>query len=175
MITKIPLLLAALLVVTAACGGPSVSVNFDYDTEYDFSGMQKYAYLPIKSVGTVSELKIRRFIDAVNNQLQTQGYTLSTEDPDFLVALHSASKDKTNITDWGYGMGRRGWGGTRDIDVTQYTEGTIFVDVVDPETRQLVWRGTATSAVDDSASPDKQKKQFAQIAERLFSKFPPKK
>jgi len=175
MYKRVPVLMAALLVVAIACGGPSVTVNFDYDTEYDFSNMKRYAYLPIKSVGTVSELKIRRFIDAVNNELQSQGYALSTEDPDFLVALHSASKDKTNVTDWGYGMGRRGWAGGRDIDVTQYTEGTIFVDIVDPASRQLVWRGTATSAVDDSASPDKQNKQFAQIASRLFSNFPPKK
>ena len=101
MFKRIPALLAALAVAAVACGGPSVSVNFDYDTEYDFSDLKKYAYLPIKSIGTVSELKIRRFIDAVNNQLQTQGYTLSTDNPDFLVALHSATKENTNITDWG--------------------------------------------------------------------------
>jgi hypothetical protein len=170
----LPVLLAALSVVAIACGGPSVSVNFDYDTEYDFSGMKRYAYLPIKSIGTVSELKVRRFIDAVNTELQNQGYTLSTDNPDFLIALHSATKEKTDVTDWGYGYG--GWyGGYRDIDVSQYTEGTIFVDIVDPESRNLVWRGTATSAVDDSASPDKQNQQFAQIAARLFSNFPPKK
>ena len=173
MTKRIPILLAALVVLTASCGGPSVSVNYDYDTEYDFSNMKRYAYLPIKSIGTVSELKIRRFVDAVNNELQSQGYTLSTENPDFLVALHSATKEKTNVTDWGYGYG--GWyGGYRDIDVSQYTEGTIFGEVVDPETRNLVWRSTAKAAVDDSASPDKQNKEFARLAARIFSKFPPK-
>jgi hypothetical protein len=176
MLKSVPVLLAALTIFAIACGGPSVSVNYDYDTEYDFSNMKRYAYLPIKATGTVSELKIRRFVDAVNNHLQTQGYTLSTENPDFLVALHSATKDKTSVTDWGYGMGARSswYGGYRDIDVSQYTEGTIFVDVVDPESRNLVWRGTATSAVDDSASPDKQNEQFAKIAARIFANFPPK-
>jgi hypothetical protein len=176
MYQRVPVLAALLAVVVAACGGPSVSVNYDYDTEYDFSNLKRYAYLPIKSIGTVSELKIRRFVDAVNNELQKQGYTLSTENPDFLVALHSASKEKTDITDWGYGMGPRSrwYGGYRDIDVTQYTEGTVFVDIVDPESRNLVWRGTATTAVDDSMSPDKQKERFASIAARIFANFPPK-
>jgi hypothetical protein len=165
--------LAALLTLVPACGGPSVSIHFDYDTSYDFSNLKTYAYLPIKSTGTISELKIRRFVDAINAQLQKQGYTLNKDHPDFLIALHSSTREKTDITDWGYGYG--GWyGGYRDIDVSQYTEGTIFVDIVDPKTRDLVWRGTATSAVDESASPEQQKKRFAEIAARLFANFPPK-
>lgn len=165
-------LVAVSLLIAMACGGPSVSVNFDYDVGYDFSGLERYAYLPIKSIGTVSELRVRRFIDAVNNELQTQGYTLSTDNPDFLIALHSSSRQKTDVSDWGYAYG--GWyGGYRDIDVSQYTEGTIFVDIVDPASRELVWRATATSAVDDSMSPDEQQKRFAQLAARLFANFPP--
>jgi hypothetical protein len=166
------LVFSAMLAVS--CAGPSISVNFDYDTEYDFSNLKSYAYLPIKSVGTVSQLKIKRFVNAINNQLQSQGYTLSAENPDFLVALHSSTKEKTDITDWGYGYG--GWyGGYRDIDVSQYTEGTIFVDIVDPKSRNLVWRGTATADVDDSATPDEQNREFAEIAARLFANFPPEK
>ena len=169
-------LLAAVVVVVlmaTACGGPSVSVNFDYDQSYDFSNMKNYAYLPIKSIGTVSELRVRRFIDAINNELQTQGYVLTTENPDFLIAMHSSTKDKTDVSSWGYGYG--GWyGGYRDIDVSHYTEGTIFVDIVDPESRNLIWRGTAQSVVDPSASADEQNKVFAQIATRLFANFPPK-
>ena len=177
MFKRLFLLLAALAVVAPACGGPSVTVNYDYDTDYDFSHLKKYAYLPIKSVGSVSELRIRRFVDAVNNQLKSQGYILTTDNPDFLVALHTASKEKTEITDWGYGMSPRArwYGGYHDIDVSQYTEGTVFVDIVDPVNRNLVWRGTATSEVDDSMSPDEQSERFAQIAARIFAKFPPKK
>lgn len=172
MFKRVPLVLAAVLFLSGACGGPSVSVNFDYDTEYDFSGMKNYAYLPIKSIGTVSELKVRRFVDALNNELQSQGYQLSAEEPDFLIALHSSTAEKVDVTDWGYGYGRW-YGGYRNIDVTQYTEGTVLVDIVDPSTRQLVWRATARSAVDDSMNPDQRNQRFAGIAARLFANFPP--
>lgn len=159
--------------MAGACGGPSVSVKFDYDQGYDFSNMTKYAYVPIKSIGNVSELRVRRFIDAIDNELKAEGYTLTTEDPDFLVAMHSSTTEKTDVNSWGYGYG--GWyGGYRDIDVSHYTEGTVFVDIVDPESRNLVWRGTAQSTVDPSASADEQNKVFAQIATRLFANFPPK-
>jgi len=174
MTSRVLLAVAALaLLMTGACGGPSVSINYDYDQSYDFSNMKNYAYLPIKSIGTVSELRVRRFIDAVNNELKNQGYVLTTDNPDFLIALHSATQQKTDINSWGYGYG--GWyGGYRDIDVSHYTEGTIFVDIVDPQTRNLVWRGTAQSEVDPSASADEQNRLFAQIATRLFANFPPK-
>jgi hypothetical protein len=159
--------------VTAGCT-PSVTVNYDYDTEYDFSPLKVYAWLPIKSTGNISELRIRRMVDAINNQLQSQGYTLSTDNPDFLVAVHGTTKEQINVTDWGYGYGPRWGGGYRDIDVSQYTEGTIFVDVVDAGTRHMVWRGTAQTEVDQSASPEEQKRRFADVAARLFANFPPK-
>ena len=174
MISKVLMATAAVVVLTAlACGGPSVSVNFDYDQGYDFSNMKNFAYLPIKSIGTVSELRVRRFVDAINNELQTQGYILTTENPDFLVAMHSSTQEKTDVSSYGYSYGPR-WGGYRDVDVSHYTEGTVFVDIVDPDSRNLIWRGTAQSTVDPSAGADEQNKVFAQIATRLFANFPPK-
>lgn len=162
--------------IIAGCA-PSVTVNYDYDTEYNFAPLKVYAWIPIKATGSVSELRIRRFVDALNNQLQAKGYTLSTDNPDFLVAVHGSTKEQINVTDSGYGYGPRygrGWGtGYSDIDVYQYTEGTVFVDIVDAESRHMVWRGTAQTEVDDSASPEKQEQRFAEIAARLFSNFPP--
>jgi hypothetical protein len=172
------LFLAVFCFVAVATGcTPSVTVNHDYDTEYDFAPLKVYAWLPIKSTGNVSELRIRRFVNAVNSQLQAQGYTLSTDNPDFLVAVHGATKEQINVTNWGYGYGPRwgrGWGaGYGDIDVSQWTEGTIFVDIVDAGSRNMVWRGSAQTEVDDSASPEKQEQRYADIVARLFAKFPP--
>lgn len=176
----------SMLALTAVCAAvfiagcaPSVTVNYDYDTEYDFAPLKIYAWLPIKSTGQVSELRIRRFVNAVNNQLQSQGYTLNAENPDFLLAIHGATKEQINVTDWGYGYGPRwgaGWGGGyRDVDVSQWTEGTIFIDIVDAESRQMVWRGTAQTEVEEGLSPDKQQQKYADICARLFANFPPKK
>jgi len=167
--------LAGLLIVTMGCGS-SISVSHDWDREYDFEALKVYAWIPITSTGRTSELKIRRMVDAINNQLQSQGYTLSTDNPDFLVALHGTTKEQMDVTNWGYGYGARwgaGWGG--GVDVSQWTEGTLIVDIVDAESRHMIWRGTAQAAVDQGASPEKQEERFAKGAAQLFSKFPPKK
>jgi hypothetical protein len=35
----------------------------------------------------------------------------------------------------------------RSVDVNQYTEGTLIVDMVEAASKQLVWRGTATGTI----------------------------
>src|SRR5207253_105383 len=58
---------------------------------------------------------------------------------------------------WWSGWGRRwgrGWGGDWGIAsgpvATQYTEGTVLVDVFDPKTKDLLWRGQGVAAVSDN-------------------------
>ena len=86
------------------------------------------------------------------------GYVASDSNPDFCVAYYASTNQKLDVTYWDYGYawrprwwsgwGRRwgrGWGGDWGIQsgpaVTQYTEGTVIVDVIDPKTKDLLWRG----------------------------------
>ena len=71
--------------------------------------------------------------------------------PDFRVAVHFGSREKVQVTDWGYGYApsRRYYGGG-GVDVYTYTEGTLILDVVDATSEQLLWRGSATGAVSRS-------------------------
>jgi hypothetical protein len=53
--------------------------------------------------------------------------------------------------------------------------GTIIVDLVDPSTKQLVWRGIATSPFDSEASIEKRQGLLREAMKKLFAGFPPKK
>jgi hypothetical protein len=55
--------------------------------------------------------------------------------------------------------------------VSDYTEGTLLVDMYDTKTKQLIWRGTAVDEVKEKQ--DKREKQMAKASEKLFKKFPP--
>jgi hypothetical protein len=44
--------------------------------------------------------------------------------------MHFGKQQKTDITSWGYGWGGWGMWGGGGIDVNQYEEGTLVVDVV---------------------------------------------
>ena len=51
----------------------------------------------------------------------------------------------------------------------------LALDMYDTHTKQLVWRGVASKAIDPKASPEKQRKNMRKVAEKLLKHYPPKK
>ena len=93
----------------------------------------------------------------------------STSTPDLLVAYHLGIKDKIDVSSWGYGYGRwGGWGGG-NLDVRQYKEGTMIIDLVDASTRELVWRGIGKGVV-GSGSPET---KIREAVTEILSNYPP--
>lgn len=161
-----------LLAYLVSCG-PSISVNQDYDPGYNFTNLKTYNWLPVKGAARVSELKVKRFQDAINKELEAKGMKLSSQNPDFLIALQGMAQTKVSVTDYGYSYGRYWGAGPRNIDVNTYKEGTIFLDFVDAKSKELFWRGTGTSVVEPGLSAEKQEQKFALVASKLLAKFPP--
>ena len=54
--------------------------------------------------------------------------------------------------------------------VTQYTEGTVIVDVFDPKTKDLLWRGQGVTAVSDNEQQYEQ--DLKKAVEAIVDKFP---
>jgi uncharacterized protein YlxP (DUF503 family) len=54
--------------------------------------------------------------------------------------------------------------------VTQYTEGTVIVDVIDPKTKDLLWRGQGVAAVSNNEQQYEQELQ--KTVEAIVDKFP---
>jgi hypothetical protein len=80
---------------------------------------------------------------------------------------------------WGYGAGwRYGYGGGGGFS-TSTTEtipiGQIDLDMYDPVTKQLVWRGSATKTLDPKAKPEKRMKNLSKAAAKLLKNYPPPK
>jgi hypothetical protein len=169
--------------VLLAVGCSSISVRHDFDTQADFTGYQTYAWLqqPTTAVGdakaaqrtnTLLDKRIRRAVDA---QLAAKGMKPSAEDPDLLVIYHMGLDRKVDVQDWGYSYPRYPYGGWYggQVDVYEYDEGTLIVDLIDAESDQLVWRGTATKVIDETASPEKREANLNEVVTRLFADYPP--
>lgn len=162
------LLLASL--TSASCS--SLSTNFDYDTSHDFSGLRTYAWTEKQD----DSIDLKRVHAAVDATLAQRGFTLSSSNPDFQVAAHISRKDKLRVTDWGYTAGPRSyWYGGHDVDVTQYEEGTLILDVIDSDKKQLIWRGTASRPVDQSWSAEDRDEIAREAVQALLDEFPPKR
>ena len=166
-------ILAACAVVLVSAGCSSVSVNHDYDPQVNFSQYKTFSWLPIPAKATTNQLVVRRIKDAMTRQLEAKGILLVSQNANFLIAMHGATKEKLEIQDWGYSSRRAAYWGQRDVSVQQYTEGTLIVDFVDAQSKQMFWRGVATGAVDPNATPEKREKRMNEGVAKLLEKFPP--
>lgn len=167
------------MVGVAACASMKVDTSFQQGT--DFAAYETFSWMEtsrevqdnLSRLGKATE----RIEQAIETKLLSDGYRKDVEDPDFLVVYH-ASVDRVitgaTIDTWGYRYRRpalrRGGIMIADVDVESYGVGTLVVDIVDAETDELVWRGTATDAVD---GPRQAASKIDEAVEKILSAFPP--
>jgi len=151
-------------------GCSSVAVQHDFDNGYDFTDVQTYDWIEVKRPARASELKLRRFIDAMDTALEEKGYRRAPGSPDFLIAIHLLTERKIDVTDYGYSVSRR-WP-TRDVDVRSYKQGTVIVDFIDAGTKEMFWRGTASGIMADRTT-EQQEALAKEAATKLVKEFPP--
>jgi hypothetical protein len=160
----------------------SYTVRFDYDQEQDFSMFKSFDFYPIpKEIGADSNpMVVNRIKEAVIRELEPKGFSQADTDPDLFIAIHTESKDKFNITHWGYhyapydyywrGYGYWYGGG---IDVHPYEEGTLILDFVRADEEEMIWRGEASRALPSRSTPEEVDRLVNQAVARILENFPP--
>lgn len=114
--------------------------------------------------------------------MEARGYAYDEASPDLWVNLNAYMQDKTRVTtmpevdyDYYYSYRARGYVAVpywRDrTDVHQYTEGTLNIDLVDVQRKQLVWEGIAVGTV-GRADPQRRGEQIDAAVAAMFAKFP---
>jgi hypothetical protein len=161
-ILRVFMLLIALSLL-AACAS-STDIRSDYDHSVDFSKYKTYGYYSPMGIENpnYSSLLGQMFRDAIDAQMSQRGY-VESDNPDMLFNVSARLEDKTKVTTtqdpmmYGGYYGYRGgmydpWGGygygTR-THVSQYTQGTVNVDMVDPNLKRMLWEGVAIGRVQD--------------------------
>ena len=173
-------LIFILLVAVSGCS--SLSVNYDYDQDANWAKYRTYGWMetperdtnPAAPLGDSGLLK-QRIQNSINLVMADRRISTSN-DPDLLVIYHLGSQEKIQVTDWGYRYSDYYWGyGGRQIDVYQFNEGSLVIDLIDAETQNLVWRGTGTKVIDQSQkSPEEMQDRANKIIRKIMESFPPK-
>lgn len=171
------LIIVIVVAIILSTGCSSITVQQDYDPEYDFSKLKTFGFIPLSSEAGIDQLSADRLSNAIKTELNAKGYTLS-EQADFGIALLFSSKTKTNVQSYGYGYGygyygRPGYGGTGGVDVTQYEEGTLVIDFVDMKENKLVWRGIGSGALSQSPTVEERTKNVNNAVAQILAQFPP--
>lgn len=174
------LLYALLFAATTSCS--SIRVSSDFDHHADFSAYKTYAFTKEAEQLPIDDINRKRLLDAISNELAAKGFSKSKQ-PDVLVDMLVVSELKQTATATSspsyYGAGYRyRWGGgfsTTTINVESYTEGTLFVDIVDSSSKQLVWQGRGVKTLDPDATPGQREKNITYAVNQIFTRYPPKK
>ena len=155
-----------MLLAVALVGCSQVSVNQNYDPEFDFSGYKTYQVAPYDASMGFDEITYGQVKRAVEDNLNAKGLKETDTSPDFSVEFASAKQRQTEINQMG-----PGWWNT---DVYQYEEGTLLVDVKDAKSGKLVWRGTGQGELPDNPSMEQRQEMIGSTISKLLAPFPPK-
>jgi hypothetical protein len=127
----------------------------------------------------LSELDEKRFINALKSNLELMGLSYS-ETPSFLIDINSNEyiENSRNTVGVGVGGSGRNMGGGISIGLPigrNKTSRQIIVDFVDDSKTGLFWQAKSESSFNANANPEKREARLNAIAQKIVSKFPPKK
>lgn len=193
---------ASLVLATILISGcNTISTSSDYVRGTNFSSLKTYNWVTvdqpvtgdIRVDNTLVDSRIRKAIEA---NLSAKGYEkLTSGDPDFLVSYQAAIEGKLDVTTVSmpysvpsidprgnyrggayYGGGFYGsafaYGGSETF-VSQYDEGSVFIDIVNPKTKKIMWRGIGKATVLEKATPEKREARINEGVTKILSEFPP--
>ncbi|TXD82442.1 DUF4136 domain-containing protein [Subsaximicrobium wynnwilliamsii] len=193
---KLRLIYSILAIVMISCGP---KVNTAKLVDKDLSNYNSFAYLPNSNFDDLKKFETdptvgTAIIESVNRNMKQKGYELDRNNPDLLVLL-STMTDKERTVDqepvyatypnnygrsygvspyyqnqyyYNYSSYSRIIGYERDID--RYKEGTLLIRLVDSDSKEVVWRGSASDAI----FKQNETTAIAKFVDDMFDDFPKK-
>jgi hypothetical protein len=165
----------------------SVKVASDYDKKAEFNSYKTFAFLKAGvDKAEVNDIDKRRILRAIEAELIAKGMTKS-EDPDLLVTFFTKSQQRVDVYNnywgagaWGWGWGGfgPGWGGFgpwgvgwNQPMVSTRTEGTLYVDLIDAEKRELIWQGQGVGQI--PTNMEKKELRIQEFISKMLESYPP--
>ncbi|QFI39105.1 DUF4136 domain-containing protein [Moritella marina ATCC 15381] len=184
-------LVALFSLALTACS--SVSVSTDYDQEADFSRLNGFNWLPESAVVEKESAYLNnrimdeRITKAIDKQLVAQGFNFAST-ADFYINYSITAEKKTDIRTydnysgygpswgWGVGYGHRGMSLSAHTEtrIDEYQQGSLIIDVIDPKSLELIWRGIGSKRLPESTDAAEMDKLVADVVKSILVKFPPK-
>ncbi len=171
---KITAVLVLLALGFTSCS--SVRVASDYDQQVDFNQYKSFAFFkPGIDKAEISDLDKKRILRAIEEEMIAKGFTKS-EEPDVLVSIFTKTNENINIYQnrfgYGYGWGWNPWfWGSGANTITTTSEGTLYIDLIDAEGKELVWQGMGTAAL--AKEVNRKQERINEIVEQIMEKYPP--
>jgi hypothetical protein len=175
--------LALLAAGTSGCA--TDNIRSDYDPSADFGSYETFNFFPDAGPEQTNYQSFfsKYMVAAITREMQARGYTLS-EDPDILINFNAVLRDKTDVRTtpapmyggyYGYRGGFydpwMGYGYAQETHVSQYTEGTFNIDLVDARKKKLVWEAVGVGRITEKLLENLEERVNIGVA-KAFSRYP---
>ena len=66
-----------------------------------------------------------------------------------------------------------GGSGYTDARVFEYDEGSLIIDLLDPTSRRIMWRGVIQAELSRDSTPEERTARIDAAVRKILTKFPP--
>jgi hypothetical protein len=173
---------AIVLLMAGCASGPDV--RGDFDPAADFGRFRTFGFVEQAGTdaGDARSITTTLLQNAAAREMQARGYVRS-DTPDLVINFHGRLEERVDIQSrpapsmgptWGYrgwaGSPWGGWGGT-EVTTRRYNVGTIVIDLVDLQQRQMVFQGSVQGTVTRQMQQNREQTISNAVAE-IFARFP---
>ena len=164
--TRIHASTLACLVLFAAVAAPTAAKpkppRFEYDKSFDFKQLHTFDIRIHESKqreGVMQSSVVPHLVKLLEDLMIAKGFTIDTENPDFVLTWDTALADDYSSTSWvGHG---------------EVAKGFLILRTTVPTQKEPFWLGAETAEVTGRITPDKAWKKVEPATRRILAAFPP--
>lgn len=174
---------SCLWVLSACSSVPEFQAG--YDAQFDFSSVNSYAFLPRRDAliydRLTTDLIMQRIEIAVEEELAARQWKMADrQQADIWVSYFVTTEADINQAAYRYYYGYQpcwdclGHQGEPELNFNRRgaRQTALVVDIVNPESKKLVWRGVVRKAI-KKADSQELKQRMAEVISLLMQDFPP--
>ena len=183
-----------ILLAVAACATKPPEPVVDFAPDYDFGQSKTIGFYALSGEVTgnnpteLTDFQRDRIDAALKAALEAKGFTFvdRTADADLLLSWHLNLMDKTDVKTYnspsygatvGYSRYNRyamyncyNCINQTDVRVSEYTQGTFIIDMIDPDENASIWRSVTQSKLKEETIRDQATLDSAAV--RVLAAFP---
>lgn len=169
------LLIPIVILFAASCAPTPRQVVIDYDQDARFLDYQTFYWsdeILSESANQplfYNSLVKKRIKEAVKLELEGRGYRLDEYNPDLIVNAHMIVEEKTEYQNNAYTPYRYYY--PDNVRIYNYKEGTLVIDLIDRDRKQLVWQGYYTGQFVDAKTPEDKSRVIRDAVSLIFQKY----
>ncbi|MHC5201544.1 DUF4136 domain-containing protein [Myroides sp. LJL119] len=176
--------LMAIMLFLGSCG---IQVSSNYNQSVNFNQFKTYNFFQ-EGIDkcNLNSLAKTAVLQAIEADLATKGYVKTTNNPQILVNIFTKTQKEYDIQNnydypdfyepygyyggWGYAPY---WDPQETTTVTTELEGELYIDILNPATKTLIWQGKGTGLVGGANTEAKVQALVQKYVTSILANYPP--